>query len=759
MGIMGITRILPIVFSIILFSALGSFQDVEAGGPLGDYGDAPVSYGTPSHTSCGPTLGPSCDTETNSQHSADASGDGADDDGVSFNGLLIQDESGSYTLKPRGSLACVNGWIDIDQSGTFDASERLLTGGPDPCFGVDRTFSFNIPATLSGDTFARFRVQGTFGTLTPTGGVATGEVEDYKITILPACTVPPTLTVPADITAEATDPSGTTVFYSTSAIDCHGRNVGSSGGSLSCNPSGTNFPLGDTTVTCTATDNRGNQALDDFMVTVVDTTPPVISVTMISTFTDLFTTPESVATPPDYNSFLAPFVTDLVDPNPTITSNAPLEYPIGDTIVSTMATDASGNSFTRDVTVTLTPNDSDGDGIVNAIDPDGLFSNLIEDLPEGTTGEIITRGGQTALIIFEEPDPDGIRFVNDPMGGNPAILQVCENAAEITIDGDDSGIVTCGSVEVGILTGSVEASFTTGGPPVTSTMTAPEMLLFEPGTLTITNTGAVPATITFLGKTIVLAPGESITFVLPSSGKGSTTAQDPNLGDVRHGTGHPNGFCMNQNCMDVDGYFNHFPEKSIAQGSTQAFTILVNCPRGADTCNHIEIAGTLPDADFYDYRWAATVDRQQGTDNWDLTTTNTFEEIGDVSVSIQEIGQSFVSATFNIPFDKSGSIGTPDGNEVPQENNRHIHVTVWDNSAGNSNYIFNDGVLVEDIYAYPQTETTFDAPLEYEQLCLNENSNKRHTCAFDKVKDWTIKNAEEKLQEIYDEKNYKNNLE
>jgi len=52
-------------------------------------------------------------------------------------------------------------------------------------------------------------------------------------------------------------------------------------------------------------------------------------------------------------------------------------------------------------------------------------------------------------------------------------------------------------------------------------------------------------------------------------------------------------------------------------------------------------------------------------------------------------------------------------------------------------------------------ETSYEPPLEIAPLCLNENPNKRYTCAFDKVKDWTIKNAEEKLKEIYDNHNYK----
>ena len=42
----------------------------------------------------------------------------------------------------------------------------------------------------------------------------------------------------------------------------------------------------------------------------------------------------------------------------------------------------------------------------------------------------------------------------------------------------------------------------------------------------------------------------------------------------------------------------------------------------------------------------------------------------------------------------------------------------------------------------------YEKPLELESLCLNENPNKRYTCAFDKVREWTIKNAEKTLSEL-----------
>jgi len=228
---------------------------------------------------------------------------------------------------------------------------------------------------------------------------------------------------------------------------------------------------------------------------------------------------------------------------------------------------------------------------------------------------------------------------------------------------------------------------------------------------------------------------------------GSITAQDPNLGDVRYGVGHDNGFCYFSNCINVDGFFNHFPETIVYQGTTQTFTILVNCPRGANTCNHISLAGVLPDSDFYDDQWSTTVDRQPRSDNWDLTVNNPFGEIGEVIATVQTVSQSFISVTFNIQFLIPGSIGTHDGIGDPHENNRHLHVTVWAINGGMSNYIFNEGVYVDDIYAYPKVETSYESPLELKPLCLNENPNKRYTCAFDKVREWTIKNAEKALLE------------
>jgi hypothetical protein len=81
-------------------------------------------------------------------------------------------------------------------------------------------------------------------------------------------TLPPVIITPADMTVVATSSSGAVVSYNVSAVDNIDDNP-----QLSCEPaSGSAFPLGTTTVACTATDDVGNVAHKTFSITVL---PPL----------------------------------------------------------------------------------------------------------------------------------------------------------------------------------------------------------------------------------------------------------------------------------------------------------------------------------------------------------------------------------------------------------------------------------------------------------------------------------------------------
>jgi Tol biopolymer transport system component len=90
-----------------------------------------------------------------------------------------------------------------------------------------------------------------------------GETVTCKYTYM-RDTAPPTLTLPANPVVDATSPAGATVNYTASASD----NLDPSPTVACVPPSGSVFPIGPTTVNCTATDDAGNSAQGSFTVTV-----------------------------------------------------------------------------------------------------------------------------------------------------------------------------------------------------------------------------------------------------------------------------------------------------------------------------------------------------------------------------------------------------------------------------------------------------------------------------------------------------------
>jgi len=203
-----------------------------------------------------------------------------------------------------------------------------------------------------------------------------------SFTVTVVDTTPPELSLPSPITVEATSPSSTPVTWTATANDLVDGAV-----SVVCTPpSGSGFAIGTTTVNCSATDAHNNTSTGNFTVSVVDTTPPVI--------TSLTASPNSLW-PPNKKMVLITVtgtVQDAGDPAPilriyNVTANETIVNPpsanadwqlVGNLAVNLRADrngngtgriytihleaiDASGNRSTSTVTVKV-PHDQSGKG-------------------------------------------------------------------------------------------------------------------------------------------------------------------------------------------------------------------------------------------------------------------------------------------------------------------------------------------------------------------------------------------------------------
>lgn len=205
---------------------------------------------------------------------------------------------------------------------------------------VDGSVTVNC-TPASGSTFGLGETTVECSATDAAGNTATGS---FKVTI--EDTTAPTIDgTPSDMVVEATGPSGATVnFVYPTATDIVDGSVSVS----RSHDSGDTFPLGDTTVTFTATDASTNTATTSFKITVRDTTPPTLSLP-----TDITQTASSSLG--NVVSFTATAF-DIVDGNVPVVCTPPsgLVFPLGTTIVSCIATDTAGNMATGSFSVKIT---------------------------------------------------------------------------------------------------------------------------------------------------------------------------------------------------------------------------------------------------------------------------------------------------------------------------------------------------------------------------------------------------------------------
>jgi hypothetical protein len=180
---------------------------------------------------------------------------------VSNTGTL--DSSGSVTVVDSlpdglGGQTALSGagWSCTLATVTCTRSDPLAPGSSYP--------PITLVVTVAGDAPTGARAVTNTATVAGGGEVNTGNDRASDPTTVVHDLRAPVITLPDPIERNATAPDGTTVSYSVTATD----NVDPSP-RVSCTPeSGSTFPIGMTTVQCTATDEAGNSSNGSFTITV-----------------------------------------------------------------------------------------------------------------------------------------------------------------------------------------------------------------------------------------------------------------------------------------------------------------------------------------------------------------------------------------------------------------------------------------------------------------------------------------------------------
>src|SRR5690554_2546823 len=136
---------------------------------------------------------------------------------------LLQD--GAYTVQfntnyGSGSFVYATIWIDFDDNGVFDASEKLLADVPMVTTPALATVTLNIPATASPGIH-RMRVRSVYSStnIDPCSSLSWGEAHDYLVNIIPVTCYRGSIASITKASATSVDVSITPSALNTGAVD------------------------------------------------------------------------------------------------------------------------------------------------------------------------------------------------------------------------------------------------------------------------------------------------------------------------------------------------------------------------------------------------------------------------------------------------------------------------------------------------------------------------------------------------------------
>lgn len=313
----------------------------------------------------------------------------------------------------------------------FCPSDTIVANDPDSCGAIvffDAWVTDNCPGATVGSNppSGYFFPIGSFSvTCTAVDGSGNASACNFTLTVID--TTAPVVDCPADITV-GNDPGecGASVSYSPNASDnCAGVMIATSVSS------GSFFPLGSTPVQVIATDSSDNLDSCIFVVTVVDTEPPVVT---CPPDTFLFNDSGQYGAIVDFDLLATDNCPDTIVDATTVPGSL---FPIGTTLVEIVAIDAAANRDTCQFSVYIALNDPDSDGLPSWADncPDH-YNPLQADADVDAIGD----------SCDQCTDTDGDNYANPGFPASTCPVDNCPydyNPAQLDANSDGVGDACC----------------------------------------------------------------------------------------------------------------------------------------------------------------------------------------------------------------------------------------------------------------------------------------------------------------------------
>jgi hypothetical protein len=215
-----------------------------------------------------------------------------------------------------------------------------------------------------------------------------------------ADTLGPVMSIPGNISMEASSADGANVSFTVTAIDEVDGAI-----AISCsNDSGSDFPIGTTSVRCEATDAAGNNSTESFTVSVADTTAPQLLMPANRVVEATETSGVAIEYQANANDSVDRAVSALCGP---LSGSM---FVVGDTTVNCEATDSAGNVVSGSFLVSVVS--ATAEEYVNSVTLIWSIPTTRENGDPVLVGELV---GYEIYIIAEASGEDQLVTIGDPL--------------------------------------------------------------------------------------------------------------------------------------------------------------------------------------------------------------------------------------------------------------------------------------------------------------------------------------------------------